>query len=206
MTTKSLHQSTRHLLVSVLLGLTIFAMSVPALAADTRSLVLLLRHAYAPGGGDPGNFDVNDCATQRNLNAQGRDQARDIGKQLKALGIKPTAVWSSQWCRSFETAELMDVGKVQALPALNSFFQNRSAGPAQMQALRTFLRNLDPKGGPYVMSSHQVVVSAIADTWVNSGDGVWLELTGDADNPWRIYPAKTEQLQLPPGFDAPKLQ
>ncbi|UOD49295.1 histidine phosphatase family protein [Orrella daihaiensis] len=172
----------------------------PAAASDTRSLVLLLRHAYAPGGGDPDNFDLNDCSTQRNLSHQGREQARDIGRQLKSLGIKPTAVWSSQWCRSFETAELMNVGQVQALPALNSFFQNRAAGPSQMRELQSFLKKLDPAGGPYIMSSHQVVVSAIANTWVNSGDGVWLELTGNPDDPWRIYPAKTETLSLPPGF------
>jgi len=174
----------------------------PALAQDkdTRSLVLLLRHALAPGGGDPAGFDVNDCSTQRNLNHVGRDQARDIGRQVKALGLKPTQVWSSQWCRSFETAELMDVGPVKPLPALNSFFQNRSAGPGQMAELRQFLKSLDPQGGPYVMSSHQVVVSAIADTWVSSGDGVWLELTGDESEPWRVYPAKTQTLSLPPGY------
>lgn len=204
--TKRLGRCGHQFFLVLLLSLAALAAHMPAFGQDTRSLVLLLRHAYAPGGGDPANFDVNDCATQRNLSEQGREQARDIGRQLKALGIKPTAVWSSQWCRSFETAELMDVGTVQTLRSLNSFFQNRSAGPTQMQALRTFLRNLDPKGGPYVMSSHQVVVSSIADTWVNSGDGVWLELTGDADNPWRIFPAKTERLELPPGFAAPKLQ
>jgi len=187
--------------MTLLVALTVLAMApATAWAQDTRSLVLLLRHALAPGGGDPARFDVNDCSTQRNLNDQGRDQARDIGAQVKALGLKPTQVWSSQWCRSFETAELMDVGTVQALPALNSFFQNRSAGPAQMAELRAFLASLDPEGGPYVMSSHQVVVSSITDTWVNSGDGVWLELTGDPNEPWRVHPAKTEQLTLPPGF------
>lgn len=190
----------RTLMLAALVALAMLAMPHPAAASDTRSLVLLLRHAYAPGGGDPANFDVNDCSTQRNLSNQGRDQARSIGAQLKQLGLNPTAVWSSQWCRSFETAELMDVGNVKPLPALNSFFQNPSAGPEQMRQLRAFLRDLDPKGGPYVMSSHQVVVSAIADTWVNSGDGVWLELTGQADEPWKIYPAKTQQLTLPPGF------
>lgn len=172
-------------------------------AQDSRSLVLMLRHAYAPGGGDPAGFDVNNCATQRNLDEQGRQQARDIGRQLKALGFKPTQVWSSQWCRSFETAELMDVGQVQPLTALNSFFQDRSKGPAQMRELEAFLRNLDRQGGPYVMSTHQVVVSAISNTWVNSGDGVWLELTGEKDTPWRIYPAATKELQLPPGFKIP---
>lgn len=167
---------------------------------DTRSLVLLLRHAYAPGGGDPANFDVNDCSTQRNLNEQGREQSRAIGHQLRRLGLKPTNVWSSQWCRSWDTAVLMNVGDVRALPYLNSFFQNRSVGPTQMANLRRFLAELDPKGGPYVMSSHQVVVSAISDQWVNSGDGVWLILTGDKDKPWTIHPAKTDNLALPPGF------
>ena len=174
-----------------------------AQAQDPRSLVLMLRHAYAPGGGDPVNFDVNDCATQRNLNEQGREQAKDIGRQLKALGMKPTRVWSSQWCRSFETAELMDVGPVEPLLALNSFFQDRSKGPAQMRELEAFLKNLDPRQGPYVMSTHQVVVSALSNTWVNSGDGVWLELTGDPSKPWRIYPAATQNLELPPGFQTP---
>jgi phosphohistidine phosphatase SixA len=169
-------------------------------AQDKRSLVLLLRHALAPGGGDPANFDVNDCRTQRNLNDQGREQSRQIGQQIKKLGLKPTHVWSSQWCRSWDTAVLMDVGEVKALPYLNSYFQNRAAGPAQMADLRQFLAQLDPHGGPYVMSSHQVVVSAISDQWVNSGDGIWLVLTGDKDHPWKIYPALTNNLALPPGF------
>ena len=190
-----------NLLMSLTLSVAALVFASPnAHAGDLRSLVLLLRHAYAPGGGDPANFDINDCSTQRTLNDQGRAQARDIGRQLKSLGIKPTTVWSSQWCRSFETAELMDVGEVKPLPALNSFFQNRSAGPAQMRELKNFIASLDPEGGPYVMSSHQVVVSSLTDTWVNSGDGVWLVLTGNPAEPWRVYPAKTDRLALPPDF------
>lgn len=176
------------------------AADASAQPGDKRSLVLLLRHAYAPGGGDPANFDINDCRTQRNLNEQGREQSRQIGQQLKQLDLNPTHVWSSQWCRSWDTAVLMDVGEVKALPHLNSFFQNRAAGPAQMAGLRDFLKELDPQGGPYVMSSHQVVVSAISDQWVNSGDGIWIVLTGDKSKPWKIYPAPTDNLSLPPGF------
>lgn len=169
-------------------------------STDKAALVLHIRHALAPGGGDPSHFDVNDCATQRNLNEVGRDQSRDIGRQLRALGIEPTHIWSSQWCRSFETAELLGLGEVTALPSLNSFFQNRAAGPEQMAELRAFLRNLDPAGGPYVMVSHQVVVGSLTNTWVASGDGVWLVLTGDPQNPWIVHRAETENLTLPPGF------
>ena len=172
-------------------------------AAQTQnkaSLILHLRHAIAPGGGDPAHFDVNDCRTQRNLSDQGREQSRQIGEQLKALGIAPTQVWSSQWCRSAETAKLLGVGEVKPLPALNSFFQNPSAGPAQIAELQTFIRELDPKGGPYVMVSHQVVVSGLNNTFAASGDGVWMVLTGDTNEPWRTYPANTQTLALPPGF------
>jgi phosphohistidine phosphatase SixA len=196
------------LLVVLALAAVILALGWPNLsAAQTQeknqskaSLILHLRHAIAPGGGDPAHFDVNDCRTQRNLSAEGREQSRQIGAQLKALGIAPTQVWSSQWCRSAETAKLLGVGEVKPLPALNSFFQNPSAGPAQIAELRAFVSELDPKGGPYVMVSHQVVVSGLNNTFVGSGDGVWMVLTGNPNEPWRTYPANTQTLALPPGF------
>ena len=171
-----------------------------AQSQDKASLILHLRHAIAPGGGDPAHFDVNDCRTQRNLSDQGREQSRQISAQLKSLGIVPTQVWSSQWCRSTETAQLMNVGEVTPLPALNSFFQNPSEGPAQIAELQTFIRELDTKGGPYVMVSHQVVISGLNNTFVSSGDGVWMALTGDPNEPWRTYPANTQTLALPTGF------
>ena len=189
----------RSVIVFMFLLLALPATSV-AQTTDKASLVLHLRHAIAPGGGDPAHFDVNDCATQRNLNAQGREQSRRIGEQLKALGMIPTKIWSSQWCRSMQTAELMGIGEVTPLPALNSFFQNPSAGPAQIAALRAFVGQLDPKGGPYLMVSHQVVVGGLNNTWVGSGDGVWMALTGDPKEPWVVYRADTEALALPPGF------
>lgn len=189
-------------LLSVVLA--ILMLVWPTVAAtephDKTSLILHLRHAIAPGGGDPALFDVNDCATQRNLSAQGRAQSRHIGVQLKTLGIAPSKVWSSQWCRSTETAELMAVGEVEPLPALNSFFQNPSAGPAQIAELKAFIQALDPTGGPYVMVSHQVVVSGLNNTFVASGDGVWMALTGDPQKPWVTYLAETKSLALPPGF------
>jgi len=168
--------------------------------AATSSLVLLLRHAYAPGGGDPAHFDVRNCATQRNLDAQGREQSRQIGAQIRSLGLEPTKIWASQWCRSTETATLTGLGEVVPLTALNSFFRNPADGPAQIQKLREFIANLDPKGGPYLMVSHQVVVSGLTNQWVNSGSGVWLALTGEPKSPWVVYPAPTEKLSLPPGF------
>ena len=49
--------------------------------------VLMLRHALAPGIGDPADFQLDDCSTQRNLNEEGRAQAKAIGAWLRARGI-----------------------------------------------------------------------------------------------------------------------
>ena len=49
--------------------------------------LVFIRHAYAPGGGDPENFNVNDCSTQRNLNSAGIEQAKQIGKIFKDNNI-----------------------------------------------------------------------------------------------------------------------
>lgn len=81
--------------------------------------MLLLRHAHAPGFGDPTQFALGDCATQRNLDAAGRDQARHLGQSLRAAGVTGARTYSSQWCRALETARLLDLGPVEPLPALN---------------------------------------------------------------------------------------
>ena len=85
--------------------------------------VVLIRHALAPGTGDPPEFSLRDCATQRNLSDAGREQAVRIGHRFLDNGIKNARVYSSQWCRCLETAALLDLGDVTELPALNSFFR-----------------------------------------------------------------------------------
>lgn len=83
--------------------------------------VVLFRHAFAPGTGDPPNFSLNDCSTQRNLSSEGKAQAIRMGEAFKSRQINVTKILSSQWCRCLDTANLMNVGKVQSFPPLNSF-------------------------------------------------------------------------------------
>ena len=61
--------------------------------------LIFIRHAYAPGGGDPDNFDINDCNTQRNLSSSGREQANKIGSFFKVNNILINKIYSSEWCR-----------------------------------------------------------------------------------------------------------
>jgi phosphohistidine phosphatase SixA len=134
--------------------------------------VLLLRHALAPGFGDPPEFRVDDCATQRNLNDEGRRQATAIGDWLRAHGITEARVYSSQWCRCLETARLLDLGEVTPLPALNSFFQQRSERDARLASLREFLAGQSPQDRPLILVTHQVTVSALSGLFADSGKGV----------------------------------
>lgn len=85
--------------------------------------VALMRHTEAPGGaGDPPGFKLDDCATQRNLSTKGRDDARAVGERLKAEGVPVGKVLSSPWCRSVDTARLMDVGPIEIAPTFGNAF------------------------------------------------------------------------------------
>ncbi len=83
--------------------------------------LIFIRHAYAPGGGDPPNFDINICETQRNLNDEGRVQSKNIGNFFKTNNISINKIYSSEWCRCKETAEIA-FKKFETKNFLNSFF------------------------------------------------------------------------------------
>lgn len=155
--------------------LLLLALASPAFAdwqaARTPGAVILFRHAIAPGTGDPANFRLGDCTTQRNLSDEGRAQARAIGQALRDAGVQPARVLTSQWCRTRETAELLGFGPPEDLPALNSFFADRAEGPAQTEALRDFIATLPP-GETVVMVTHQVNITALTGITPASGEGV----------------------------------
>ena len=129
----------------------------------------LLRHAIAPGTGDPAEFAIGDCDTQRNLSASGRDQAERIGARFRANGIEDAQVFSSQWCRCLDTATLLGLGNVQELPFLNSFFRRVERRGRQTEALNNWLSDAsDDK--PVVMVTHQVNITALTGVYPTSGE------------------------------------
>lgn len=138
--------------------------------------VLMIRHALAPGTGDPTGFRLEDCATQRNLNGTGREQARAIGAWLRERGIERARVYASQWCRCLETAELLDLGPVTELPALNSFYQRPQDRAPNLSALEAFLADQPLDGALLVLVTHQVTISAVTGEFTPSGHGALLEL------------------------------
>jgi phosphohistidine phosphatase SixA len=140
--------------------------------------VALMRHALAPGIGDPENFQLEDCSTQRNLSQEGRDQAVKIGARLKEAGIVNADVFTSQWCRCLETAELLEFGPPVPLPALNSFFREYEKKQEQTEALSSWLQN-QPIEKPLILVTHQVNITAFSGIYPDSGEIVLMRRNVD---------------------------
>ena len=131
--------------------------------------VALLRHALAPGTGDPEDFIFGDCSTQRNLSKGGRAQASRIGDRFRANGIHSARVYSSQWCRCLETAGFLGLGAANALPALNSFYERREKKEGQMRSLKSWLTRQDFRE-VHVLVTHQVNITALTGIYPASGE------------------------------------
>mgnify|MGYP002005665451 FL=1 len=130
--------------------------------------VLFLRHALAPGFGDPAHFRIDDCATQRNLNDVGRAQARAIGDYMQENRIAPDVILSSRWCRCQDTAREMDMGPFTTHDGLNSFFEGHVDRETTLTALRERMRAIED-GSLVLMVTHQVVITAITGIAPRSG-------------------------------------
>lgn len=171
------------LLGSALLSAALSGLASEATASDEEAwaalarsgTVAIMRHALAPGTGDPAELTISDCSTQRNLDETGRAQAREIGAALRERGITFDRVLTSQWCRCRETAELLDVGPVEEFPALNSFFRDRSTRDAQTREARTRLMDLAP-GEKVMVVTHQVNISALTGQPTASGEMLVLDI------------------------------
>lgn len=138
--------------------------------------VALMRHADAPGTGDPAGFCIGDCATQRNLGERGREQSRRLGAEFRRRAVPVALVLTSQWCRTRETAELMALAPIEDEPtALNSFFGRPGERDAATATLRRRLAALPADAGLVVMVTHQVNITALTGVFPASGEMVVLK-------------------------------
>ncbi len=122
--------------------------------------VMIVRHGLTtPGFGDPLGFKLDDCATQRNLIEEGREQARRLGKLLRERGIAIERVLSSQWCRARETAALIDAGPVETLATSNNLYGRPVLRETQMRELRAAITAWNGKGTLLIVSHGSVIFS-----------------------------------------------
>lgn len=146
---------------------------------------VLIRHAQAPGTGDPSNFTLDDCSTQRNLSARGQLQAKRMGARFAAKGVPIDQVVTSQWCRCIDTAEFA-FGRnheIEELPAINSFYQDRSTQEAQTKETIAFIETLKPNSNT-IMVTHQVNITALTGIVPRQGEAILVRtIKGEGDTP-----------------------
>jgi len=148
-----------------------------ALAQDAELIALLgagghvglMRHSTAPGSGDPPEFRLGDCPTQRNLSAAGRAQAAAVGQRLRSNGITAARILSSQWCRCLDTATLLGLGPVEELPSLNSLVSNARESAELTGVTRDWLLEQD-LSRPTILITHQVNIAALVRSYPNEGE------------------------------------
>lgn len=137
--------------------------------------VALIRHAEAPGeAGDPVGFMLGHCMTQRNLSAKGREDARKLGASFRAHGVAVGKVLSSEWCRTRETATLMNIGAIENAPTFNNAFVLRAQRAALTDGARAVIASW--KGpGTLVVVTHGANILPLAGFHPGEGEIVVIE-------------------------------
>jgi len=132
--------------------------------------LIFIRHALAPGNGDPENFELQNCSTQRNLNEIGIQQSKKIGLIFKKNEIKIDNIYSSEWCRCKDTAKYA-FDDFETFDALNSFYDIRFAAneDKQIKDFYEFIDSIDSKNN-IVFVTHYVVIGAILNIGTSSGE------------------------------------
>ncbi len=139
--------------------------------AQDGDKIIMIRHALAPGRGDPKGFKIDDCSTQRNLDEAGIKQSKNIGKLFKEKKIKIDKVLSSQWCRCKDTAKYA-FNNYKEFSALNSTFSPPfdKKEKQQIRELRNFVQKWNGKGGNLILVTHYVVILAMTGQTPSSGE------------------------------------
>lgn len=170
------HSWSRMAAAAALLSVSLAAHADPLSNLQADEAFLLMRHAYAPGIGDPEGFQLRDCGTQRNLDEQGRREASAWGSRLRSIPLAESIqLYSSRWCRALETARGTELGSVHEIPALDSFFAERGRAAQATQDLRAFIADL-PRDQLAVLITHQVNITALTGVVPRSGEALLIGL------------------------------
>ena len=132
--------------------------------------LIFIRHAYAPGNGDPAGFNLNDCSTQRNLSDDGRKQAQRIGEFFYKNKIEIDKVLSSEWCRCKETAKIA-FKNYSTNSFLNSFYSSKFSKnkDKQVKAFNYYIKNLEIEKN-LIFVTHYVFISEVLNYGPSSGE------------------------------------
>ena len=139
-------------------------------ALEEGNKLIFIRHSLAPGNGDPENFNINDCSTQRNLSQKGVKQSEKIGQFFNENNVKIGKVLSSEWCRCKDTAKIA-FQNFKTFNALNSFYDKKfeKNQSKQLYDFYKYINNWND-GKNLIFVTHYVVISSILGIGTSSGE------------------------------------
>jgi phosphohistidine phosphatase SixA len=119
---------------------------IPTGSLARQNIVLLMRHGDAPGREEHGKLNLGDCSTQRNLSAQGRVEALEMGAIIRARAFNVRAVMASRWCRALQTAEMLGLSRVKPEAAFDNLEFNKARAAELLEAERKIIREWNGPG------------------------------------------------------------
>ena len=157
-------------ILSLILTTSAFSQDELILNLQSGGNIIFIRHALAPGTGDPENIDLNDCETQRNLNDKGIEQSKIIGDFFKNNNIPIDQVLSSEWCRCKDTARYA-FDEFNTFKALNSFYDEKffKNKKKQINNLKKFIDKWNGKKN-LIFVTHYVVILEMLGIGTNSSE------------------------------------
>ena len=157
-------------ILSLILTTSTFSQDELILNLQSGGNIIFIRHALAPGTGDPENIDLNDCETQRNLNDKGIEQSKIIGDFFKNNNIPIDQVLSSEWCRCKDTARYA-FDEFNTFKALNSFYDEKffKNKKKQINNLKKFIDKWNGKKN-LIFVTHYVVILEMLGIGTNSSE------------------------------------
>lgn len=151
--------------------------------------VVLIRHAQTvPGAGDPPGMRLEDCATQRNLSDQGRQDAAALGREFRRRAVPIGDLLSSPWCRCLETARLAFRREPRTHKALSNLYGRAEHADGQVTQLKSLIsrraRNGNDAAGNLVLLTHGSTIHAL--TGVSPASGEMVVLSPQPDGGFRV--------------------
>jgi phosphohistidine phosphatase SixA len=179
--------------ISLVIPATSQTLNADALAAlQLGGHVLVMRHAQTvPGIGDPPNFKIGDCSTQRNLSDVGRDAARALGAQLQKANVKFDMVETSVWCRCVDTAKLAFTTRANVYAPLNSTFNDRSTQPNRTADVKKRIQQWRGAGN-LALVSHNVNIQSLTGESLAMNEAIILKPSPTEANGFKIIGRLTQ--------------
>lgn len=149
-------------------------------------LLIFFRHSLTPNYKGADDNDLDNCAVQRNLSKEGREQAAAIGAAFRDLEIPVGIVRASPLCRCIDTAWLA-FGHYERDNNMRLHGTNPAQDEGEAKAWRN-LRNIAKipplPGTNTVYISHGTIGEVFGSTYLDEGEAIILEPDGQGN--WRV--------------------